>query len=238
MQTTQQKKLLNITLRRDELGRTIGGGLPANSLILLEGPDGAGKSLLAQRVTYGLLDNNQTVSYLSTELNTQGYIEQMASLNYDIKYDLLDEKLFFISLFPFYGKGTLKTKNFLDTLLECKELFRSEVIIFDTLSFLLVDDNLSQEDAFLFLTFLKRLNSLGKTVLVAVDPKHINQHLLNLIRSSCDIILELQLREFAGQPVRVISVKRFKRAGGEVTSAIPFRVEPGKGLVIEIVSFS
>ena len=238
MKTQQQKRVLDITLKRDELGRTIGGGLPLNSLILLEGPDGAGKSLISQRMSYGLLQNNSTVSYLSTELNTQGFIQQMASLNYDIKYDMLDQKLFFISLFPFYGQGKLKTKNFLDTLLECKELFKSEVIVFDTLSFLLVDDNLSQEDAFFFLTFLKRLNSLDKTVIIAVDPDQINTHLLTLIRSSCDVIMELQMREFAGQPVRIMSVKRFKRAGGEVTPSIPFRVEPGKGLVIEIVSFS
>lgn len=237
-QTLQHKKILDITLKRDELGRTIGGGLPTNSLILLEGPDGAGKSMIAQRTCYGLLQNDTTVSYLSTELNTQGFIEQMSSLNYDIKYDMLDEKLFFVSLFPFYGQSRLKTQNFLDVLLESKKLFQSEVIIFDTLSFLLIDDNLSQHDAFLFLTFLKKLNSLGKTVLIAVDPEHINGHLLTLIRNSSDIILELQLREFAGQPVRVISVKRFKRAAGDVTAAIPFRVEPGKGLVIEIVSFS
>ena len=235
MQTTKQ--LLDITLRRDELNRTIGGGLPANSLILLEGPDGAGKSLIAQRASYGLLQNDQSVSYLSTELNTKGFIEQMASLNYDVKYDMLDEKMFFISLFPFYGSGKLK-HNFLDVLLQSKKLFANDVIIFDTLSFLLVDEHLNQEDAFAFLTFLKRLNSLGKTVLVCVDPQHLNAKLLSLIRTSCDIIFELQLREFAGQPVRIISVKRFKRAGGEVNSAIPFRVEPGKGLVIEIVSFS
>lgn len=236
-QQATHKKLLDLTLARDELNRSLGGGLPRNSLCLMEGPDGAGKSLFAQRAAYGLLQNDHSVSYLSTELNTTGFIEQMASLNYDIKYDMLDEKMFFISLFPFYGSGQLKN-NFLDVLLQSKKLFQNDVIIIDTLSFLLVDDQLNQEDAFAFLTFLKRLNSLGKTVLVCVDPDHLNKKLLSLIRTSCDVILELQLREFAGNPVRVISVKRFKRAGGEVNATIPFRVEPGKGLVIEIVSFS
>ena len=236
-QQVTDSKLLNIKLPRDELNRTIGGGLPQNSLILIEGPDGAGKSLIAQRTAYGLLQNDIDVSYLSTELNTKGFIEQMSSLNYDIKYDMLDERMFFISLFPFYGNGHLQ-KNFLDVLLQSKKLFQNDVIIIDTLSFLLVDDQLSQEDAFAFLTFLKRLNSLGKTVMVCVDPDHLHPKLLSLIRTSCDIIFELQLKEFAGQPVRVISVKRFKRAGGEVNNTIPFRVEPGKGLVIEIVSFS
>ncbi len=228
---------LKIALRRDELERTIGGGIPANSLILLEGPDGAGKSLIAQRLTYGLLRNETSVSYISTELNTAGFIEQMASLDYDIKYDMLDEKLLFISLMPYYGRGALR-KNFLDILLQSKKLFTNDVIVFDTLSFLLIDDAISQEDAFAFLQFLKRLNNLGKTVILCVDAEHLNMRLLTLIRSTCDIILELQLRTFAGQTVRIISVKRFKRALGEVNGAIPFRVEPGKGLVIEIVSFS
>ncbi len=231
------ERLLSVKLKRDELERSLGGGLPINSTILIEGGDGAGKSILAQRLAYSLIDNNHTVSYISTELNTQGFIEQMASLDYDIKYDMLDEKMFFISLFPYYGEGKLK-ENFLDTLTKSPKMFSNEVIIFDTLSFLLVDDNFSGNDAFAFIQFLKRLNNLKKTVILCVDPEHLNQRLLNLIRSSCDVILNLELRTFAGQLLRMINVKRYKRSGGEVLSTIPFRVEPGKGLVIEIASFS
>lgn len=232
-----QQSILDMNLQRDEFSRALGGGIPASSLCLVEGPDGAGKSLIAQRLAYGFVRNETTVSYFSTELNTKGFIEQMASLDYDVKYDILDEKMFFISLIPYYGSGKLQ-KNFLDILLSAKKLFSSDVIIFDTLSFLLVEDTFSQEDAFAFLQFLKRLNSLGKTVLLCVDPEHINMRLLTLMRGSCDIIFELQIRTFAGQSVRVISVKRFKRAAGTVNNAIPYRVEPGKGMVIEIVSFS
>jgi archaeal flagellar protein FlaH len=236
-QTVSSQNLLSVHLSRDELNRSIGGGIPARSVVLLEGADGTGKSLLAQRIAYGLIQNKSTVSYLSTELDTQGFVEQMSSLDYDIKYDMLDEKLFFISLFPYYGQGRLQ-KNFLDILLRSKKLFSNDVIVFDTLSFLLVDDQLSSEDAFSFLQFLKRLNGLGKTIILAVDPEHLNSRLLTLLRSSCDVIFDLELRTFAGQMVRVVNVKRFKRSGGEVLGSIPFRVEPGKGLVIEIVTFS
>ena len=59
-----------------------------------------------------------------------------------------------------------------------------------------------------------------------------------MLKSVCDVILDLELRSFAGALVRLINVKRFKRSGGEVLNSIPFRVEPGKGLVIEIASFS
>ncbi len=236
METTQQH-LLNMHIRRDELARSIGGGIPKSSLTVLEGPDGAGKSIIAQRLAYGFLQNGYTVSYLSTELTTQGFIEQMSSLEYDVKYEMLDEKLFFISLYPYYGQGRLR-ENFLDILFTSKKLFEKDVIILDTLSFLLVDDHLSQDDAFAFMQFLKRLNQLGKTIILGVDPEHINQRLLTLIRSACDIILHLEMRTFAGSTVRVINVKRFKRSGGDVLTAIPFRVEPQKGLVIEIVTFS
>lgn len=232
-----KQKLLSVKLRRDELERSLGGGIPTSSLILLEGPDGAGKSIVSQRLSFGLVRGERTVTYISSELNTQGFIEQMASLDYDVKYDMLDDKLLFIPMFPYYGQSRLNS-DMLQKLAHCKRLFDSDVIVFDTLSFLLVNDNISQEESFQFISFLKQLTSLEKSIVMCVDPEHLNAKFLTLLRSVCDVILDLELRTFAGQLVRIINVRRFKRSGGEVLSSIPFRVEPGKGLVIEIASFS
>ena len=55
-----KQKLLSIKLRRDELERSIGGGLPTSSLVLIEGPDGAGKSIVSQRFCYGILRSEKT----------------------------------------------------------------------------------------------------------------------------------------------------------------------------------
>lgn len=232
-----KQRLLSIKLRRDELERSLGGGLPASSLVLLEGPDGGGKSIVSQRLCYGLLRSEKTVTYISSELNTQGFIEQMVSLDYDIKYDMLDDKLLFIPMFPYYGQSRLAS-DALGKLIGCKRLFDSDVIVFDTLSFLLVSDSISQEECLRFINFLKALTSLEKTVIMCVDPDHLNSKFLTLLKSVCDVILDLELRSFAGSLVRLINVKRFKRSGGDVLNSIPFRVEPGKGLVIEIASFS
>ena len=234
-----KQKLLPVKLRRDELERSLGGGLPQSSVILLEGPDGAGKSIVSQRLCYGVLRGEKTVTYISSELNTQGFIEQMASLDYDIKYDMLDDKLLFIPMFPYYGQSRLNG-DMLQKLMNCKRIFESEVIIFDTLSFLLLNDNIAQEECVQFIGFLKQLSSLEKTVIVNIDPEHLHgkQAMLTMIKSVCDVILDLELRTFAGSLVRLINVKRFKRSGAEVLNSIPFRVEPGKGLVIEIASFS
>ncbi len=77
-------QLHKIDLDRDALGRSIGGGIPKSSLILVEGKDGSGKSIFVQRIVYGLLKQNTSVTYLSTELNTMGFVEQMSSLDYNV----------------------------------------------------------------------------------------------------------------------------------------------------------
>ena len=75
----------SIDIERDELDTNFGGGLPKSSLILVEGPDGAGKSLLCQRIIHSLLENGQKMTYISTELNTLDFINQMESLNYSVQ---------------------------------------------------------------------------------------------------------------------------------------------------------
>jgi len=58
----------------------LGGGFPKGSLIMIDGASGSGKSALCQRFSYGLLDNKNTVTYVSTQLTTQNFIRQMKSL--------------------------------------------------------------------------------------------------------------------------------------------------------------
>jgi len=228
---------MSVHLERDELNRNIGGGLPSNSLILIEGKDGAGKSIVAQRMAYGLLEHGKTCTYISSELNTMGFIEQMASLEYDVKYYLLDSKLLFIPMFPFLGNTKLQ-QNFMDKLFTQKELFENEIIVFDTLSFLLIKDNITQEKSFEVIKRLKGINSLNKTIIFNVDPEHLNDKFLTLLRSVADVYFNVEIRTFAGNIIRVINIQRFKRPGDTIINTIPFKVEPGKGLAIEIASFA
>ncbi|MFW6014090.1 MAG: ATPase domain-containing protein [Nanoarchaeota archaeon] len=231
------EKNTSIDLERDELNRSLGGGMPNNSLILIEGEDGAGKSILVQRLAYGLLEHQKTVTYISTELNTKGFLEQMASLSYDVKFYLLDGQLMFVPMFPFMGNTMLK-ENFLDRLLKTRKIFDNEIIIFDTISFLLVRDSISQEKSFYVINMLKKLNNMNKTIIFCVDPAHLNEKFLTLIRSVADIYFNVEIRTFAGNILRVINVKRFKRPSDYIMDTIPFKVEPGRGLAIEIASFS
>jgi archaeal flagellar protein FlaH len=231
------KKIMSVHLERDELNRNLGGGMPVNSLILIEGKDGAGKSIFSQRLCYGLLEHGHTCTYISSELNTAGFIEQMASLSYDVKYHLLDNKLLFLPMFPFLGNTKLQP-NFLDRLFKEEKIFANEIIIFDTFSFLLIKDNITQEQSFDVIKKLKNINSLNKTILFCVDPDHLNDKFLTLLRSVADVYISVEIKLFAGNIIRVININRFKRPGDNIINSIPFKVEPGKGLAIEIASFA
>ena len=232
-----QEDYFSIDLERDELNRYFGGGIPKNSLILFEGVDGAGKSLLCQRFIYSLMKNNTQVTYISTELNTLDFIKQMDSLNYSIRNDLLYQKLMFITMVPFLGTVKFE-EDFIDKIIKTPKLFEKEVIIFDTLSFLLVKKNAGEEAYYAIMNFFRKLNNLNKTVIFTVDPSQIDEKFLMLVRNMADMFIQINLGNFAGETTRILNVKRFKRPKGIYLDKIAFRVEPKEGLIIEIGGYS
>ena len=232
-----QEEYFSIDLERDELNRYFGGGIPKNSLILLEGVDGGGKSLVCQRLTYSFLQNNSQVTYISTELNTLDFIKQMDSLNYPIRNELLHHKLMFVTMVPFLG--TVKFEDdFIDKIIKSPKLFEKEIIIFDTLSFLLVKKNAGEDAYYQIMNFFRKLNNLNKTVIFTVDPSQIDEKFLMLLRNMSDLFIQIELSNFAGQTTRVMNIKRFKRPKDIYLDKISYRVEPKEGLIIEIGGFS
>lgn len=228
---------ISIELERDELNRYFGGGLPRNSLVLIEGEDGSGKSIICQRFTYSIMKTGCTVTYLSTELNTLDFIKQHESLNYSVREYILNNKLLFITMVPFLGKVRFED-DFLDKIMTEKKLFDSEVIIFDTLSFLLVRKGAEEKEYYDIVNFFKGLNNLNKTIIFTIDPTHLDEKFLTLMRSVADLYIKAEIKAFAGETVRTINIKRFKRPHDIYMPNIPFRVEPKEGLVIEIGGYS
>jgi len=231
------KDYYSIELSRDELNRYFGGGIPKNSLILFEGIDGSGKSILCQRFTFALLKNNHSITYVSTELNTLDVIKQFDSIQYPVKNFFLDHKFLFITMVPFLGKVKFE-EDFLDKIMTSKKLFSSEIIIFDTFSFLLVKKNADESIYYNIVNFFRKLNNLNKTVIFTIDPTHLDEKFLTLLRSVADIYIDVEITKFAGETIRFMDIKRFKRPMDLYMQKIPFRVEPKEGLIIEIGSYA
>lgn len=225
-------KYLDITLSSDELHRRIGSKLPAGSLILIEGGDGAGKSIVSQRLLYGFLVNGHSATYISSELTTKDFLNQMHSIRYSVGNYIRQKKLLFIPMFPTVGR-VVPREDFLDRLMRARDLFKNDVIIIDTLNSLIVE-RFSKRDLFALISFLKKITNMDKLVIITVNPTLFDSNALNILRSVCDIHFKLNLKLIEGNLKRSITVNRFRGGTKQVSQAIGFRVEPRIGFVMEI----
>lgn len=242
---------LGFKIDRDELSERLGGGIPRGSLVVVEAPYGAGKSILVQRILYGLLENGHSVGVVSTELTTLGFISQMRSLDYGVENHLLKDHLLFLPVYPLVSDRYVPP-DLLARLRGASDLWAKEVVVIDTFSKILTDQARTMEgrsgQALLTggesvqaeteetLYHIKRLTSIGKTVFLTIEPGRMPEGLLDLFRDASDVHLSLDFSLVGNTASRRIVVNRFSRAKGRFGDVIGYRVEPQVGLVIEIKS--
>jgi flagellar protein FlaH len=234
-------------LDRDELSDRLGGGLPRGALVIIEGEYGTGKSIILERILYGLLKNSARVSCVSTELTTLHFIEQMHSLDYPVEEFIFNRSLLFLPVYPVLGFRGRKT-DLMDRLLNAKRMYEGDIIAIDAFSSLVKDwmravgEDLPQreqveriEDA---LYLFKLLSNRGKTVILTMQPGDVPEDIASVLKSAADVYLTLKLDSVGGVVSRSLFVRRFERASKPVADIVPFRVEPKTGLIVEIKSVS
>lgn len=226
--------VLSFELDRDELNKKLGSGFPGGSIVLIEGSNGSGKSTLAQRIAFGLLNNKTTVTFISTQLTTKGFINQMYSQNYPIVPYLLKNQLLYIPVLPMV-KSSIIRSDFIQRLMGAKKLFDNNVIIIDTLSSLIrasADNSKSIE----LISFFKKMTGIEKTIIITVDGTELEKDVLSEFVSSCDVNINMRQKTLGSEIKRTIVVNKFTGARSPVGSMIGFRIEPNVGLVVEIAS--
>lgn len=221
-------------LKRDELCSKLGGGFPAGSIVAIEGGNGSGRSTLCQRLAYGLMENGSTVTYISTQLTTKGFINQMYSLNYRIAPFLLKKKLLYIPVLSLINPMPSRM-DFIERLRDGKELFNSDVILIDTISSL-IKHSADVEKSIELISFFKRLTGMNKTIILSVDPSELEPEIHTEFMEASDINLSLKISTLGSSIKRTIIVNRFTGAPAPVESMIGFRVESNVGVVVEIAS--
>lgn len=232
---------------RDRLNEELGGGFPSGSIVLLEGEYGAGKSVMTQRFSKGLLEEGYTVTYLSTELTTSGVIGQMHSLGYNVEADILDEDLLFLhadidSGTTFSDDTDAERKQLLTRLMDAKVMWEADAVLIDTFDAILRNDptfealvreNEERQAALEIISFFRDLISTGKLIVLTIDPSTVHENAIGPFRAIADAFLELEMVEVGNDVRRHISVKRFAGMGGQVGDTIGYSVRSGTGIVIE-----
>ncbi len=229
--------MYSIEIEKDELGRRLGGGIAEGTFTIIEGPDGSGKSVLSQRITYGLLKNGHTVTYISTELSTKDFMKQMNSLGYNITKYLIWRKLLFVPVFPPSVDNLKIKKDLVDRLIKAEFLFVKDVTIIDSFNFMVPDGRLDEKTLFNFTNFIQKLNEKGRSVIITYDPHTLDENIKETFRELADNYLELKTEVVGDDIKNIIYVRRWKSTR-DFSRVIKFRVEPKFGIIIDISSFA
>lgn len=227
------KDFLVVHLPRDEFAKKIGLGIPSSSMLLIEGEEGSGRSVVCQRLTYGLLENGHDVTYISTELTLKDFISQMYSMKYNIGPHLISNRLKFIPVLPIIG-NQMPQEGYMETLLNNPDLYSSTVTVIDSMGEMLNDNN-SPSDVDRLLGFFKKTVYKDKAIIMTVKK---DQPMIERLRQSVDLFFELELRSSSYGIRHLLKVRRYLKARGKVDKIIEFRVEPDVGLIIEITEVS
>ncbi|WP_297464259.1 ATPase domain-containing protein [Thermococcus sp.] len=226
--------LLGIRIPNDELHRRIGGGIPSGSVVLIEGDRGTGKSILSQRLLYGFLRNGHTATYVSSQYTTPGFINQMDSLGYGIVQDLIKRRLLFVSLHPLLV-GLVDRSRFLPRFMGARELWKPDVVIADSVAALLPPEP-DEEEIRAFSLHLKRVSSLGKVVIMTLNPADVDRESLSVLEEVSTMLIRLSVKAFGGDLKNSATIVKYNNAMGIFQKIIPFRVEPRAGFIVEIAA--
>lgn len=229
-----RSNILRFDFERDGLHRHLGGGIPKGVLMVVSGSVGSGKSAILQRLIYGFLLHHHTINVISTEHTTKSFLNQMESLDYPVKKNLLEGNLKFVPVFPLIGRAKERA-DFLSRLKSTQGLYEADVVAIDTFS-ALVKNDIDEGKALDTISFLKKIIGKNRTVILGIDPQEMPAHIMGPFRSVSDILIELKTEIIEGSMEHILYVTRYSHAQGPVSTSVGFRIEPRAGFIVDITT--
>ena len=217
----------------DQIDRTLGGGIPYGTLMLIEGESGSGKSTLAQQLVWGALRSGERAVLYTTEQTVQTFLRQIDTLGLDVRdYFLLNElQIYPISIPP----GSIEPIVIFRELARHIEKQKTcRVVVVDSLTTFVSRAGGDQIQS--FFTQCKTLCDTGKVIICTVHSDAFDQDILTRVRSVCDAHLRLQIQRSGNHLLKTIEVAKIRGADTVTGNISAFEVEPGLG--IKIVSIS
>ncbi|MBR79728.1 MAG: hypothetical protein CMA88_02965 [Euryarchaeota archaeon] len=209
----------------------MGTAIPNRALMMVCGGIGSGKSIIGQRMSFGMTANDIKVALYTTELTTRGWLEQVASIGYYMD-KRIDEGIFhLISSFGVIADKSDEQVTVLD-LLEAPPSREAEVVIIDRASELIPPEMNGKE----LLSALRKFTSEGRTLILTIDPDEMDHTVLRDMKNSAEVLLDMMTAVVGGQLVRTVGVTRFLRAAGPVTERIGWKVMPEMGFIVDITA--
>jgi archaeal flagellar protein FlaH len=217
-----------VTTGNSEIDKKIGGGLPLNSLTLIEGQSDAGKSVLVQQFTWGTLHSGLRIDMYTTENTTPSLFRQMRSLALEIDDFFLVGR---INVFPVPNSFTEEqSRQIFKLLLNHIAKSRADVVILDSLTAFVT--HASEAETLDFFSQAKELCDDGRSLILTMHSYASTEQLLTRLRSMCDAHLRLRVEEIGTQLVKVLEVAKIRGAAKSTGNIVSFDVEPHLGMRI------
>jgi flagellar protein FlaH len=227
-----KKGLGNISTGNEELDKKIGGGIPANSLTLIEGQPDSGKSVLTQQMVWGSLKNKYKVAVFSTENSIKSLVTQMKSLNLDVLDYLLLNRL---QIFPVDAKKSTRSLNdgLFPLIYSCTRK-GFDLVVIDSITYYAT--HVQVADLISFFEDLKSLNRMGLSIICCVHSYAFEENTLIRIGAMCDAHLKLRIETMGAKLIKILEVAKVRGAMMKTGNVVSFDVEPNWG--IRIIPYS
>ena len=216
---------------QDSLAQSMGTAIPNRALMLVGGGIGSGKSIIGQRMSFGLTANDVRVALYTTELTTRGWLEQVASIGYYMDKRIDEGTFHLISSLGVIAEPTEENVTLLD-ILDSPASKDAEVVIIDRASELMPEEMSSKE----LMLLLRKFTSEGRTLILTIDPDEMDNDILRGMKNSAEVVLDMMTSVVGGQLVRTVGVTRFLRAAGPLTERIGWKVMPEMGFIVDITA--
>lgn len=210
-----------------DVDKRLGGGLPLDTITLIEGDPESGKSVVVEQLAYNALKAGLKVVAFLSESTPREFLDQMQSMGMQSTDYYLVRRL---SLYQVNLRlEQEQAEQLMRKLLKYIEAADGpDVIIFDSMTALIF-----QFDARYVLSFLatcKELANMGRTILVTLHSYAINESLRLRADSIVDAHLRLRIEELGKQVVRTLEVNKIRGAVKTIGNSVSFTVEAGIGL--------
>ena len=217
----------------EDIDRTIGGGIPHGTLMLIEGECGSGKSTLAQQFLWGALEAGEKAAVYTTEQTVSTLVRQGASLGLDVRdHFLLDHLQIYPASIPHDSiDPALLFQELTDHL---KRQDSSRVIVIDSLTTFV--SNAGGDQIQEFFGRCKSLCDQGKVIICTVHPDAFDPRILTRVRSICDAHLRLRVEKSGSQLQKILEVAKIRGAEMATGNITGFEVEPISGIRIVPIS--
>ena len=210
------------------LDRALGGGIPLESLTLIEGPSNVEKSVLCQYLIYGAIQIGLNIAYYTTEHTADSLIDQMGSIGLDVAGRLNGDNT---HIYPLQSPATYdEPESFL------AELASNIEHVPQNPGIIVVDDvtdsaQISRNQAVLgFFTSFQRQCNQGRTIIVVTRSSAFDQNMLSRLHGVCDAHISLGAEKVSNKLVNTLEVRKVNRSDLNSNNRFSFQVEPAVGI--------